>query len=289
MEFLHQDLNPILHAVYHSILILPLLYLAYLILELIEHKAGERFKTALQEDRRTGSIVGATLGFIPICGLTDLAAGLYSGRVISAGTFIAILLSSSGETLLLSAYYSDKFLSVIFLLLIKFVIACLCGFIIDLCFRAKQVNMQIEELCEEKHCECAHGNIWRSALRHTLPVFSLVLSFNLLFSLLELFGLIEGLSLIIRSMPVFGVVLSSVIGLIPSCASLILLLSLYGTGVISAAALLAGLLTSVGTGFIILFKTNKQWKQNIAILLCVFLVGLLVGSIFELTGVLNYL
>ena len=80
-ELLHN--SPIIHSLYHSVLMLPLLYLAYVLMEWFEHKAGERFKTALQEDRRTGPLVGATFGFIPFCGVTDFAAGLYSGRVIS--------------------------------------------------------------------------------------------------------------------------------------------------------------------------------------------------------------
>lgn len=286
-ELLHT--NPILHVVYHSVLMLPLLYFAYLIMEWLEHKAGECFKTALQEDRRTGPIVGATFGFIPFCGIPDLAAGLYSGRVVSVGTLIALFLSTSGETLLLSASYPDKMLSVVFLLLIKFVIAAICGFVIDLCLRNKQSAIQIHDLCEEEHCDCEYTNIWLSALKHTLPVFGFVVAFSLVLSLAEVFGAVEALSNFVKAFPAFGVVFAAVIGLIPGCASLVLLLSLYGSGVLSSAALLAGLFTSVGTGFIVLCKTNKSWKQNIVIILCVFLVGLSVGGIFELTGLLNYI
>lgn len=286
-ELLHT--NPILHAVYHSIAMLPLLYIAYLIMEWLEHKAGKSFKTALQEDRRTGPIVGATFGFIPFCGITDLAAGLYSGRVISVGTLIALFLSTSGETLLLSASYPNKMLSVIFLLLIKFVIACICGFVIDLCLRSKQTDIHIHDLCEEERCDCEHTNIWLSALKHTLPVFGYVVVFSLVISLAEVFGAINVLSSFINTFPALGVIFAAIVGLIPGCASLVLLLSLYGSGVISSAALLAGLFTSVGTGFIVLCKTNKSWKQNIAIISCVFLVGLLIGSVFELSGLLNYI
>ena len=286
-EFLHT--NPVLHAVYHSVLMFPLLYVAYLIMEWLEHKAGERFKLALQEDRRTGPIVGATFGFIPFCGTTDLAAGLYSGRVISVGTLFALFLSTSGETLLLATSYPDKMLSIVFLLLIKFVIACICGFLIDLCLRCKQSDFHIHEICEEEHCHCEQTNIWLSALNHTLPVFSYVLVFSLVLSSAEIFGIIEVLSSFINAFPAFSVIFAAIVGLIPGCAPLILLLSLYSSGVISAAAFLAGLLTSAGTGFIVLCKTNKQWKQNIAIILCIFLVGFSAGSFFEVTGWLNYL
>lgn len=286
-ELLHE--SPILHSIYHSILLLPILYIVYLVMEWLEHKAGERFKTALQEDRRTGPVLGATIGFIPFCGVTDFAAGLYSGRVISAGTLIAIFLATSGETLLLAAGYPDKVLSIIFLLLIKFVIASLCGFIIDLCLRNRQADIHIHDICEEEHCECEHTNIWLSALKHTLPVFGFVLIISLIVGLAEMFGFISVLSRFINAFPALGVFFAATVGLIPGCAPLVLLLSLYSSGVLTSAAFLAGLFTSVGTGFIVLCKTNKSYKQNIYIILCTFLVGLFVGSIFELTGLLNYL
>lgn len=276
--------NPVLHVVYHSLLILPLLYLAYVILEFIEHKTGDKFKKALQEDRRTGPIAGATFGIIPICGLTDLGAGLYAGRVISIGTLLALFLSASGETLLLSASYPGKVLSIIFLLLIKFIIAALCGFIVDLCMRSRQAEIHIHDLCEEDHCHCEHVNIWKSALKHTLPVFAFVLCFNLILGLLEMFGAIEALKLLIETVPYLGILFSAAIGLIPGCAPLVMLLSLFGEGVISTAAMLAGLLTSTGTGLIVLYKTNSQLKRNVAITLFIFIVGLAVGSVFELTG-----
>jgi hypothetical protein len=286
-ELLHN--NPILHVVYHSVLLLPLLYLAYLVMEWLEHKAGERFKAALQADRRTGPVLGATFGFIPFCGITDLAAGLYSGRVISAGTLIALFLATSGETLLLSASYPNKIPTVVFLLLIKFVVASICGFILDLCLRSKQSDIHIHDLCEEEHCDCEHSNIWLSALKHTIPVFGFVVIISLVIGVAEALGIIAVLSNFISAFPAFGVAFAAVVGLIPGCAPLVLLLNLYGSGVLSAAALLSGLFTSVGTGFIVLCKTNKSWKQNLAIISFIFLVGLLTGSIFELTGLLNYI
>jgi hypothetical protein len=286
-EILHT--NPILHGVYHSILILPLLYLAYLVLEFIEHKANDKFKIALAEDRRTGPVVGGAVGLLPLCGFTDLGAGLYAGKVISLGTLIALFLTSSGETLLLTTLYPNKLLSVIVLLLIKFIVAVICGFVVDLCLRNRQPDIHIHDLCEEDHCHCEQINIWLSALKHTLPVFAFVLCFNLLIGVLEWLGVIEVFAVLIEAMPYLGVIFSAVIGLIPGCAPLVLLLGLFGEGVISSAAMLAGLLTSVGTGFIVLYKTNKSWKQNLLITLFILLVGIITGGFFELTDLLTTL
>jgi hypothetical protein len=256
-------------------------------MELIEHKASNGFRKALSDDRRTGPVVGASIGLIPFCGFSDLAAGLYAGRVISIGTLLALFLSTSGEALLLAINYPEKFLSVLVLLLLKFVIAAMCGFILDLCLRNRQADIHIHDLCEEEHCECEHSNVFISAFKHTLPVFFLVFSFNSLIAVLELFGLIEGISFVIKSLPTLGVLFASLVGLVPGCAPLVLLLGLYGTGVISSAAMLAGLLTSVGTGYIVLFKTNKSWKHNLLIIALIFGVGLLTGGFFELTGLFN--
>ena len=281
-EILHT--NAILHAIWHSVLILPLLYLAYVLMELIEHKASAKFKKVLSDDRRTAPVIGASIGLIPLCGFSDLAAGLYSGRVISIGTLIAVLLSTSGETLLLAVSYTDKTIPIIILLLIKFVIAGLCGFILDLCFRSRQEDLHIHDLCEEERCKCEHGSIFGSAFKHTLPVFFLVFGFNILIAVLELFGFIEVLSTLVQSIPTFGVLLAALIGLIPGCAPLVLLLSLYNSGVISSAAMLAGLITSAGTGYIVLCKTNKSWKHNLSIIALIFSIGVLIGGFFELTN-----
>ena len=280
-EFLHAD--PILHGIYHSVILLPILYFAYLLMEFIEHKTSAKFQKALSEDRRTGPIAGATLGLIPLCGFSDLGAGLYAGKVISAGTLVALFMSTSGEILFIFTSYSDKILPLLFLLLVKFVIACICGFSLDLYLRNKQSSIHIHDLCEEADCQCEHNNIWLSALKHALPVFGLVLSFNILFGILEFLGLIESFAFMLKCLPAFSIFIAAFLGLIPGCAPLILMLNLWNSGIISSAAFLAGLITSAGTGYLVLYKTNKNWKQNLFITLFIFVIGFLMGSIFELS------
>jgi hypothetical protein len=95
--------------------------------------------------------------------------------------------------------------------------------------------------------------------------------------------------MVVQSVPTLGVLFAALVGLIPGCAPLVLLLSLYGSGVLSSAALLTGLLTSAGTGYVVLFKTNKSWKHNLSIMVFIFSVGILVGSFFELTGLFKFI
>ncbi len=279
-------MHEILHALIHSVLILPFLFLAYLLMEWLEHKAGDRFKLALQEDRRTGPSVGALFGCIPFCGTSELGAGLYAGRVISPGTLVALFLSTSGEALLLAAGYPEKFLDMIFLILIKFVIAVICGFIVDLYLRNSLSDIQIHEICEEEHCHCAHENIFKSALKHTLPVFIMVVAFNLVIAIFEITGLLAAIGVVLQNIRILSVLLAALLGLLPGCAPLVLLIGLWSSGVLSSAALLAGLLTSASTGYIVLFKTNKNVEHNIMLTLFIFVVGILTGGFFELTGLL---
>ena len=117
-------------------------------------------------------------------------------------------------------------------------------------------------------------------------MFGLVLAVNLVIALLELFGIMEAIGSTIQTLPALGVVFSAIIGLIPGCAPLVLLISLWGEGVLSSAALLAGLITSAGTGYLVLFNTNKNVKQNIFIVAMVLMLAISIGGFFETTALL---
>jgi hypothetical protein len=279
-------MHEILHAIVHSIIILPFLYLAYLLMELIEHKAGDKFKANLVADRRTGPVLGAFFGMIPLCGLSDLGAGLYAGKVISLGTLVALFVSTSGEAAFIAAGHPEKMLSLFFIFLLKFAFACICGFILDLCMRNKQSDIHIHDLCKEDHCHCEHSNILVSALRHTAPMFCFIVLVNLLVALLETLGVMAAFGQGIQSFPAIGVLFSAVIGFIPGCAPIVLLISLWCEGVLSASALLAGLITSAGTGYLVLFNANKNVKQNIFIATLVLTLAIVVGGFFEITDLL---
>jgi hypothetical protein len=282
-------MHELLHAMIHSVIILPFLYIAYLLMELLEHRAGEKFKERLKEERSAGPAIGALLGIVPLCGLSDLSAGLYAGKVISIGTLVAIFVSTSGETVFLVAAHPEKLLSLFFIFLLKIALACGLGFIIDLCTINKRTDIHIHDLCEEEHCHCEHSNIWIASLRHTLPMFMLVLFVNLLVACLELLGVMEAIGLAIHSIPALGVIIAAIIGFIPGCAPLVLLSSLWCTGILSASALLAGLITSAGTGYLVLFSTNKNMKQNVFIVCIICIFALVIGGLFEISGLLEAL
>ena len=83
-----------------------------------------------------------------------------------------------------------------------------------------------------------------------------------------------------------GPIISSLIGLIPNCASSVIITELYLDSIISAGSMLSGLLTGSGIALLILFKINDNLKENIKILSIIYLVGVVTGIIMNLFNVI---
>ncbi|MBE6555302.1 MAG: hypothetical protein E7663_03580 [Ruminococcaceae bacterium] len=275
------------HILWHSLLdslkLLPFLFLTYLLMELLEHKAGERIERAITRGGRVGPFVGGVLGLLPQCGFSTAAAGLFAGRVVTVGTLLAVFLSTSDEMLAIFIGAAMPARIIFTVLGIKLAVAVLFGFLADLLFAKWGQIGQVSDLCEREGCHCEQG-VWRSALRHTVKIFLFVLLVNLLLgAVLELVGA-ERLAAAMNGVPVLGVAASALVGLIPNCAASVAVASLYTKGLISAGAMLAGLLTGAGAGLLVLFRTNRRLRDNLAFALALFLIGALVGTLIDLTG-----
>jgi len=280
----HDFLHVVLHALKDSALILPFLFLTYLLMELLEHKAGNGVEKAIKRAGKFGPLVGGALGLVPQCGFSTVAAGFYAGRVVSVGTLLAVFLATSDEMLpvLLGARVgAGKILTV---LALKFGIAVLVGFLADLFLRRREAELHVEGLCEEEGCRCGEAGVWRSTLYHTLHIFAFVLLFNFLIGFaLELVGE-QALGAVMRDIPVLGQLIAALVGLIPNCAASVAIATLYTKGVISAGAMLAGLLTGAGAGLLVLFRTNRHLRENLQIVIILLVTGVAVGSLLDLTG-----
>ena len=101
-------------AVLDTLKLIPFLFIAFLILEYIEHKMSDKNSKILVNNKKIGPIVGSILGAFPQCGFSAMATKLFSSRVITLGTLIAVYLSTSDE--MLQIMISEK---VNILLLIK--------------------------------------------------------------------------------------------------------------------------------------------------------------------------
>lgn len=174
---------------------------------------------------------------------------------------------------------------------IKILIGILAGFLIDLILRKNYKNEEkedIENLCEHEHCHCEEG-IWKSAIKHTINVFIFILIISLILNIIIKIIGEEALGSIISNKPILGALVTGIIGLIPNCASSVILTQLYLSGVLNLSLMIGGLLVNAGVGLLVLFKVNHHQKQNIKIVLTLYAIGTIsamVLQLFEMKGLL---
>lgn len=266
-----------------SIRLLPFLFLTYLAMETLEHWTGGRMQEVIRKSGKAGPAIGSILGIFPQCGFSTAAANLYAGRIITMGTLIAVFLSTSDEMLPIMISENVGILVIAKLLLFKILFALAAGFAVDLFFRKKR-ELQIGHLCERHHCHCEKG-IWRSAASHTWKIFLYILGIS--FALNLIIALIgeETLAAVVLDKPVMGLFVAAIVGMIPNCASSVILTQLYLGGVLNAGALMAGLLSGSGVGFLVLLRVNDDRKENLQIFGILYAAGVAAGAITMLLGV----
>ena len=376
------------HALEDTLSLVPFLFVTYLVLEALEHAAGNRVNAAVRRAGAAGPVVGAALGVLPQCGFSAMAATLYAGRVVTLGTLVAVFLSTSDEMLPMLLAERVDASSVATLLAAKAAIALISGVVVDAVLRALRRNTRvhaairrtvlgpkslagedesraadiidslseagegaehIHRLCERDHCGCeeshahhhgddghhghggdgdhqtyvrdkhrvfnedthgahaacacnhghdhghghdhdhAHGagaikSIVLSALSHTVQVtvFIFIVTFVLV-AVLETVGE-PAMEAFLSSNRAFAILGSALVGIIPNCSASVVITQLYLEGVLSLAPAMAGLLVSAGVGYLVLFRTNRSMRENIAILILLYLVAVLWGFVLMLLG-----
>lgn len=167
---------------------------------------------------------------------------------------------------------------------IKILIGIIAGFIIDIILRKfpkrKEENNTIEEMCEHEHCHCEEG-IWKSAIKHTINVFIFILVISLILNIAIEFIGEDTLGGLISDKPILGAVIACLIGLIPNCASSVILTELYLLGVLNLGLMIGGLLVNAGVALLVLFKVNHNQKENISIIFLLYLIGLISAIILQ--------
>ena len=273
-----------IHAIQDVLHLIPFLFLTYLLLEWIEHKAAKKTAELAAKAGKLGPLAGGLLGAVPQCGFSASASSLYAGGVISAGSLIAIFISTSDE--MLPIMISEKIEPVRILLILGIKILCgiLVGFAVDFVLRFnKKIDRKekIAMICEDENCRC-HNGILLSSLIHTLQIAFFIFLFAFLIGLaIHLIGE-DQLAAFASNAGVFTPLVAALVGLIPNCASSVVITELFLSGVISTGAMIAGLIANSGVGLLILFRVNKNIRANLFILLTVFASGAVVGILFDL-------
>lgn len=277
------------HSFIESLKLIPFLFLTYLLMEYLEHHSSDMAERILKRSGQFGSLIGSSLGLLPQCGFSSAAAGLYSARVISLGTLIAVFLSTSDEMLPIFLSSTQIGFDIIFkTLLIKFIIALLSGFLIDLAiktiYKRKTIFLEskIEEFCEREDCHC-HHSIFKPALIHTLKIGAFIFAFTLALNLI-IHGIgEEPIKEFIRSNHFLANILSAFVGLIPNCASSVIICELYidSNGIFTAGMMISGLLANSGIALAVLFRTNRPRRDNFIIVLILFVIAVLSGLLID--------
>ena len=281
------------HILWHSFLdfliLLPFLFLAYLLMELIEHKAGEKTRNLIRHSGRFGPALGAALGVLPQCGFAAATSNLYAGKLLSRGTLIAVFLSTSDEMLPVLISEGAPIGLILKLLGIKLVIGMIVGFVVDFIGSFKKhghshrcEHDHVHDLCEDSNCGCGDHGILHATILHTVKIGLFILVVTLAVNLAVEFLGEDRLAAFATSVPVLGSLVSGLVGLIPNCAGSVVITELYLRGAIGAGAMLSGLLVSSGLGVLILFRSNRNLKDNLLILAILYVSGVVLGSLVGL-------
>ena len=254
---------------------LPFLFLAYLFIEYVETRHGERIEALLAGGGRWGFVPGALLGCVPQCGFSAIASNFYASRVVTLGTLMAVFLATSDEAIPLLVSMPAYWDKLVLLMVLKVLYAIAVGFGLDFVLRKAlpkwlrggYTGRADEVDCHEEHddAEGRHQPIWKAALRHTLEIFVFIFAFSLVFGLI-----VEGVGEdvfadVLGRMGFFQPVVAALVGLIRNCAASVLLTQLYVEGALRFSSLVAGLCTGAGVGLAVLWRANPSWKQNLFI------------------------
>ncbi len=303
------------HSIEDTLYLIPFLFVTYLAMEWLEHKAGDKAEDAVRRAGAAGPVVGALVGIVPQCGFSAAAATLWAGRVITLGTLFAVFLSTSDEMLPIFLAEQVAPATILKIMGVKLMIGMVMGFVVDAVIRLARRDrekLRIHELCERDRCHCngdcetceqqselaydfehdeehGHhhegGSILRSALKHTVQVTVFIFIITLVLDgALELVGE-DALAAFLGSNPVLSVLGSALVGLIPNCAASVVIAQLYVEGALGAGAMMAGLLVSAGVGLLVLFRTNRGFRQNLIVLAGLWATGVFWGLIISAFGI----
>ncbi|MBR4262488.1 MAG: arsenic efflux protein [Bacilli bacterium] len=280
-------LDIILDTLIDIIKIIPFILLAFVLIEIFEHRFNKKSKKIMEKTKRLGPLFGSVLGLIPQCGFSVFATDLYITRIISLGTLISIYLATSDEMLIVMISEKVDLDLILKVLLIKFVIGIICGFIIDLLIRKrkkKEENINYS-ICNDEHCHCDEDGIVLASIKHTLKIVGFIFIITFVINILMEYKGNDFISKLFLKDNPLSPFISSLVGLIPSCGSSVILTELYIENAISFSSMMAGLLTNSGVALIVLFRSNKEIKENLIVLGLLYLIGVISGIILHIIGI----
>ena len=294
---MHEYWHVVLEALVHTAQILPFLFIVYYLIELFEYKSANKLQKSKFLKGKASPVVGSLIGCVPQCGFSVVSTDLFSKGKLSVGALIAVYIATSDEAIPLMIANPKSIGWMLALIGVKIVLGILVGYLSIVLFKVffknkKEIEVETEhhdEEVEEDHEDVVHGGCchhpvetksfdWLHPMLHCLKISLFIFAINILFGFITHIwvgeaNLIAFLTKGKYLQPLFAVL----IGLIPNCASSVVVTELFVLGGLSFGALIAGLCVNAGLGLIILLKQNKNWKENLFIISMLIIPSLLVG------------
>lgn len=272
----------ILDALIDTAKLFPFLLIAYIVIELVEHKTDlSRPHGGLSG--KLGPLVGGATGIIPQCGFSVMAAKLYEHRHITVGTLLAVFLATSDEAFVILLSSGEGAIAIMPMIAVKFVVGVGMGYLADLIVRRPTEAVEEHEHFDCTSCGREHDGKgkWRvylvDPLLHSLKVAAFILFVNLAFGFLFFAVGEENVVAFLQAGLWIQPLVAAFIGLIPNCASSVVLTQAYLLGGLSFGSCLAGLCANAGLGLLVLLKDVKQWKRNLMFVAALYVIGVAVG------------
>ena len=293
---MHEYLHVLIEAVMDTIKVLPILFVVYYLIELFEYKSAGKIQKSKALKGKLSPLVGAGVGCVPQCGFSIVSTDLFSKGKLSVGALIAVYIATSDEALPLMLAKPESFKWVLLLIGIKLVFAVIVGYLsialFALIFRNKNKHIHDED-CDDHHDDhdedvvhggCCHHDVestsfdWLHPMLHSLKISAFILVINILFGFITHIWVGEAsLVSFLNNGKYVQPVLALLIGLIPNCASSVVLTELFLLGGLSFGALVTGLCVNAGLGLVVLLRQNKNWKENLFIILMLIVSSLVLG------------
>lgn len=298
-------------AINDTLKMVPFLLIIYIGIEIVEHKWGAKIIRGVQKAGVAGPAIGAVSGSLPQCGFSVIGTTLYTQRLVTIGTLLAIYLSTSDEALPVILSQPDKAAIIVPLLLTKILIAVVAGYSIDFVFKKKNketlAHIQAytngkddkahhhEGVIKNTEACCGHkpnsknGKFDFKAILlhptiHTAKIFAFIFIITILINALIFVIGDDAFKAIFAGNVYLQPFIAALVGLIPNCASSVAITELYLEGAITYGALIAGLLAAGGIGLIVLLKEDKDRKDVFLIIGLLFGISVAVGLAIQFLG-----
>lgn len=275
-------LHCLIHAGEDCLKVIPFLFLTLLFIEWLEHRASHKFEGLISRAGRLGPMVGSILGCVPQCGFSASCSTLFNGGLISAGTLVAVYISTSDEALPILLSHPEHWEKIFPLLMAKVIIAVIAGMLLDGIWHPQAQREEFSRTAPAHSCSC-HGNhswwsILLAAFRRMLSILAFLFLLTFLLNVaIEAIGKERFGAMLLPGF--FQPLLTAIFGLIPNCATSVLLTQLYLEGLISFGAVVSGLSTAAGIGLLVLLRGGRS-KKTIFVVLGTLLIAAVASGIF---------